>query len=85
VSVGDTYFDVLAIARDGKKIGIEIACSAQYEEVNATKALKTDVDVVLFVCETEKLMEFLQKKINAIAFSENTMRYGFKLVNDYIG
>ncbi len=36
-TVGDTCLDVLVIMKDGDRLGIEIALSEQYEDVNARK------------------------------------------------
>ena len=82
--IADDSFDVLAIARDGKRVGIEVACSSQYEEINARKALKTGVECVLFVCETKELLEKLRKKIEPLTRNGYRTKYGYKMVNDYM-
>ena len=84
-TVGDTCLDVLIIRKDGTRLGIEIALSEQYEEVNAVKALGAGIERLLFVCESEKVMERIRRKVDSATQNQTKSRIGFKLVSDYFG
>lgn len=81
--VGDTYLDVLVIT-DAYRLGIEIACSEQYEHVNVMKALEAGIERLLVVCETEELKQRLERKITPLLEERPGPRPGFKLVSDYL-
>lgn len=83
-SIGGTCFDVLVIRKDGERLGIEIALSEQYEEVNARKAANSGVERVMFVCETGELMERLRRKLEPLIEKWPGNKPGFKLVTDYL-
>jgi hypothetical protein len=83
-TVGDTCVDVLVILKDGKRLGIEIALSEQYEQVNALKALGAGIERLLFVCEDHTLMGRLKQKINSAIGHGAKLQPGFKLISDYL-
>ena len=82
-TVGDTAFDVLAIDENGKRTGIEIACSAQYEDVNLKKALASGVEDVVFVCETKDIRDRLRNMLGALGSRSDGPRVKLKLVSEY--
>lgn len=83
-TVGDTSFDVLVIMKNGERLGIEIALSEQYEEVNARKAMQSGIERFMFVCETEEMMERLRRRLGSLIEKWPGSKPGFKLVSDYL-
>lgn len=83
-TVRDTCFDVLVIRKDGERLGIEIALSEQYEEVNARKAMQSGIERFMFVCETEEMMERLRRRLCSLIEKWPGNKPGFKLVRDYL-
>jgi DNA-binding MarR family transcriptional regulator len=83
-TVGDTCLDLLVIRKDGERLGIEIATSTQYEEVNMRKAMEVGLEHFMLVCETEQLMKSLQKRLASLVNSWPGNRPGFKLIKDYL-
>jgi DNA-binding MarR family transcriptional regulator len=85
-TTGGTCFDLLVIRKDRERLGIEIALSQhqRYEEVNARKAMESGLEHVLFVCETEELMERLRKKLSPLIEIWPGNKPGFKLIGDYL-
>lgn len=81
--IGSTCLDVLVILKDGARLGIEIALSVQYEYTNAVKALGSGIDRLLFVCESELIMEKLRCSIDPTFQNQKSLRVGYKLVTDY--
>jgi DNA-binding MarR family transcriptional regulator len=83
--IGSTSLDVLVIAKDGKRIGIELALSSEfYELVNAQKALESGLECILFLCETDEMIEKLRRLFGAKLGNWPDARIGFKLVTDYL-
>lgn len=83
-TVGDTCLDVLVIRKNGTRLGIEIALSENYETVNALKALGAGIERLLFICESETIMQRLQKRIDSAIQDQTQLRPGFKLISDYL-
>jgi hypothetical protein len=83
-TVGHTCVDVLVIRKDGERLGIEIALSEQYEEVHARKAMEAGLERLMFVCETEELVERLGRKLSSLIESWPGNKPGFKLISDYL-
>ena len=83
-TVGDTCVDVLVIRKDGERLGIEIALSEQYEEVHVRKAMEAGLERLMFVCETEELVERLGRKLSSVIESWPGSKPGFKLISDYL-
>jgi DNA-binding MarR family transcriptional regulator len=83
-TVGETCLDVLVIQEDGSRLGIEIALSEQYERINAEKALKTGIEHLLFVCESETMLEQLSRMVSTLPQKQFRTKYGVKLVNDFV-
>jgi len=84
-TVGDTCLDVLVIMKDGDRLGIEIALSEQYEEVNARKAMRAGIERLLFVCENETVMERIRRKVDSTIQDQTKSSIGYKLVSDFFG
>ena len=83
-TVGNTCLDVLVIRKDGRRLGIEIALSEQYEIVNAQKAMEAGIEHLLFVCETQSMMDKLCRKLSSLLESWPGNKPGFKLISDYL-
>jgi len=83
--VGSTTVDVLAIRPDGDRVGIEIACSPQYERTNAVKALESGIEILLFVCETEEIKNRLSNMLEGIGSRSDRMRCSVKLIDGFLG
>lgn len=83
-TVGGTCLDVLVILANSERLGIEIATSPQYEEVNMKKALAAGLERFLLLCETPQLLETLQKRLKSLMEIWPGNKPGLKLVSDYM-
>lgn len=83
-TIGGTCLDVLVIRKDGTRLGIEIALSENYEAINALKALGAGIERLLFICESETVMQRLQKRIDSAMQNKTKLRPGFKMISDYL-
>ena len=85
-TIGKKSFNLLAIARNGRGIGVEIVRSMQNEGLTAEKASTSGVGCVLFVCETKVILERLRQMLGAIgSWPDGAAKHGLKLVSDYLG
>lgn len=84
-TIGTTCLDLLIILNDATRLGIEIALSEQYEEINAVNALGAGIERLLFVCESETVIERIRRKVDSTIQGQTRSRIGFKLLSDYFG
>lgn len=84
VKVGNTSLDLLVIRANSTRIGIEIALSVAYEDINATKALGAGIERLLFIVESREMMDRLRRKVETVVEGDKRSRVGYKLVWDYM-
>ena len=83
-SICGTCLYVLVIKSDGTRLGIEVAVSEQYEEINALKAIEAGIEVLIFVCENETVMKRIRHRIANAIPKQFRSKPEFKLVSDYL-